>query len=84
MAKCEEHKFYCLNCGKEGIPLRRKLGFQHKSFHRKKMFCPWCGQEVNHIEVRNLEEERKFKEDFSNGVYLEEAKESIAICKGEN
>ena len=80
MAKHEEHKFYCLLCGRQGIPIRRPTGFQREPMHRKKLYCPWCKTEVNHIEVRNLEEERKFLEDFKNGVYKDEAEESRAAC----
>ena len=29
-------RFFCLNCGHEGIPLPRKISKQKKSFHRKK------------------------------------------------
>ena len=49
---CEEHKFYCLLCGREGIPLLRKTGFQRGSLHRKKLYCPYCKVEVNHIEIK--------------------------------
>ena len=77
---CEEHKFYCLLCGREGIPLLRKTGFQRGSLHRKKLYCPYCKVEVNHIEIKTLDEEEKFKEDFKNGVYKDEAEESRVAC----
>lgn len=77
MAKYEEHQFYCLLCGKPGIPLRRKAGFQHGAFHRKKLYCPYCKVEVNHIEIRNLTEKEEFLENFENGVYKDEAQESV-------
>lgn len=80
MAKYEEHKFFCLLCGREGIPLRRKAGFQHGSMHRKKLYCPYCKVEVNHIEVKTLDEEEQFKENFKNGVYKDEAEESRIAC----
>ena len=76
---CEEHKFYCLLCGREGIPLLRKTGFQRGSLHRKKLYCPYCKVELNHIEIKTLDEEEKFKEDFKNGVYKDEAEESRAF-----
>lgn len=81
MAKYEEHKFYCLLCGKAGIPLRRKVGFQKEALHRKKLYCPFCKTEVNHIEVRTLDEELNFKEDFKNGVYKNEAKKSLDFIR---
>ena len=76
MAKYEEHQFYCLLCGRPGIPLRRKSGFQHGPMHRKKLYCPYCRVQVNHAEIRNTDEKEKFLEDFKNGVYKDEAKRS--------
>ena len=35
-------EFYCLNCGKRGIPIMRKVGKQKADKHRKKMYCPYC------------------------------------------
>lgn len=77
MAKYEEHQFYCLLCGKPGIPLRRNVGWQHGSMHRKKLYCPWCAKEVNCIETRNLEEKELFLAKFNAGEYEKEAKESL-------
>ena len=71
-----EHSFYCLKCGQKGIPLARKEGRQHKSFHRKKMFCVFCKEEINHIECKNYLEVEEFKENYKTGVYEDEAKES--------
>ena len=76
MAKYEEHKFYCLSCGKAGIPLRRKVGFQHGAMHRKKLYCPNCRCEVNHIEIKTLEQEEKFQKEFQRGAYKDEAEKS--------
>lgn len=81
MAKYEEHQFYCLLCGRPGIPLRRKAGFQHSAMHRKKLYCPYCKTEVNHVEIRNILEKEKFLEDFENGVYKDEAEESRNTCR---
>lgn len=77
MAKYEEHQFYCLLCGRPGIPLRRKIGFQHGSMHRKKLYCPYCRVEVNHIEIKTLDEKITFEENFKNGVYKNEAEASL-------
>ena len=82
MAKYEEHTFYCLLCGRPGIPLRRKKGFQHGAYHRKKLYCPYCKVEVNHMEIRNFMEKEKFLENFANGVYKDEAEASLAACGG--
>lgn len=81
MAQFEQHKFFCLNCGREGIPLSRKINHKHKAFHRKKLYCPWCRQEVNHVEVSTPEEEAKFKEEFEKGMYKDEAAETLAFIR---
>jgi len=81
MAKYEEHEFYCLLCGRPSIPLRRKTGFQHSSMHRKKLYCPWCRQEVNCVEIKTLEEKETFLLNFKNGVYKNEAEESCNFVR---
>ena len=77
----ESHDFYCINCGKKSIPLSRKKGFQRNKFHRKKLYCPFCKEEVNHVECRTYEEREKFLEDFAKGAYIDEAKESILAVR---
>lgn len=70
-------RFFCLNCGEETITLPRKQSKQRKSFHRKKLYCYHCQNTINCIECKNDEDIRVFKEDFKNGVYANEAKESL-------
>lgn len=81
MAKYESHYFYCLNCGKKSIPIMRKIGHQHGKNHRKALYCPFCKQTVNHMEVKTFEEAIQFREDFNKGIFKEEAKESILYIK---
>ena len=72
------HDFYCLKCGRKGIPLARRRSLQHEQFHRKKLYCIYCQTEVNHIECRNEFEVMKFKQNFEKGVYKDEADASIS------
>lgn len=72
------HDFYCINCGKKAFSIMRKQGFQYKKFHRKKLYCPWCQITINTIECRNEEEAYEFKQDFENGVYVNECEENMA------
>jgi formate dehydrogenase maturation protein FdhE len=72
-----EHSFYCINCGNKGIPLMRKQGFKHQGMHRKQLYCVHCKCEVNHVECKTFDEVEEFRENFINGVYKDEAKESI-------
>lgn len=83
MAHYISSKFFCINCGKESIPLARKENQLHSKFHRKVLYCPWCKNTVNHIEVRNDEEAEEFRQSFEEGTFAEEAKESIEYTKNE-
>lgn len=71
------NSFYCLNCGNKGLDLPRKTSLQHGKFHRKKLYCIYCKEEVNHIECKTPEDIEEFKKNFENGVYKDEAKESL-------
>ena len=76
-----EHSFYCLKCGNKGIPLMRNQGFKHERHHRKKLYCPFCKQEVNHIECSSLDDVEEFRQNFENGVYKDEAEESVSYVR---
>lgn len=45
--------FYCTYCGHKGIPVIRKVGAERESGHLKKLFCLYCQQERNMVEIRN-------------------------------
>ena len=74
-------RFFCLNCGEETISLPRKKGKQRKSFHRKKLYCYHCQNTINCVECKNDEDIQIFKEEFSKGVYENEAQESLDIVR---
>lgn len=81
--KIDIHDFYCLNCGKRGLPVVRPQAHRREQFHRKKLYCAYCGLTVNHIEVKSDEEAYEFRQAFENGEFQEEARISIEEC-GEN
>lgn len=81
MAKMEYNDFYCLNCGNK-YTLPRKSNRRKESMHRKVLYCPFCGKDVNHIEIKTYEEKELFLENFKNGVYLEECQASLAYIGG--
>lgn len=72
MKKYESHEFYCSICGKRGIPISRQYGFQHKSLHKKKLYCLNCKRETNHIECKDARDVEIFKENFKKGLYKDE------------
>ena len=83
IARGEGHKFFCIKCGKESIPLFRKSQLCKEKFHRKRLWCPWCKQEINCIEVRNDQEKQEFLDLFQGGFFAEEAQECVEFIAQE-
>ena len=74
-----EREFRCLMCGQAGIPLMRNRGHQHSDGHRKKLYCYHCKTEVNHIEIKTIEDREEFLENWAKGVYKDEAEASVSL-----
>ena len=81
--RVELHDFYCLKCGNKGIGVFRNVGFQRERFHRKRLYCPFCKEEVNHIECKTYEEVQIFKDAFERGEFKDEAEESVSYLRSE-
>ena len=79
--KMKNHDFYCLKCGKKGLNVYRRQGHQHGKYHRKKLYCFYCKEEVNHMECRNQAEIDEFKVAFERGEFIDEAEESISYLR---
>lgn len=75
------NRFFCLSCGREGIPLARPVGQQREKNHRKKLYCIYCKESLNHIECKNEIEVQEFKTDFERGVFIDESKESLSYVR---
>ena len=65
--KYVSHRFFCPRCGREGIPIARKISQQREKGHLKRLYCPYCNMTLNMVECRDDFEVAKFKEDFKNG-----------------
>ena len=76
------HDFYCIKCGQRGLPIQRGRNIQREKFHRKKLYCFHCKEEVNHVECRNDVEVKKFLRDFKEGKYIDEAEASVSFIRG--
>lgn len=76
------HRFFCINCGKEGIPLARQTSLKKEKFHRKKLYCATCNKVLNHIECRSDIEVYEFKEQYQEGLFQQEAIESLFYMEG--
>ena len=47
-----ESVFYCVVCGRRGIPITRRRGAERDAGHLKKIFCLQCQKEHNHVECK--------------------------------
>lgn len=44
--------FYCVKCANKGIPIVRVHGQEREPGHLKKLFCLFCQEETNMVEVK--------------------------------
>ena len=77
------HRFFCTNCGREGLPLARKISHQHQKGHLKNLYCPWCKAEYNHWECHDDEEVKKFKEFYRMDVIRHELSDYVLRHPGQ-
>ena len=64
--------FYCTKCGHKGIPIIRKPGKAREPGHLKKIFCLYCQEEENMVEIKSngkytLED---FEIEYRNGNFV--------------
>ena len=71
MRAMETHRFFCPRCGQESIPLARKIGQKREKHHLKMLYCYHCKMTLNHVECRDEEEAKEFKERFLTGELAE-------------
>ena len=80
-------EMYCTKCGKKGFDIARKPSRLREPGHLKKLYCVYCNEERNHVEIReiysdyNLED---FKLEMQYGNFDEEGnrKEPYRIFRG--
>ena len=77
-SKYNTHRFFCIKCGNEGIPILRPRGFRHAAGHYKKLYCPHCQMEMNHVECLDDFDVYDFRMNFEEGAYLDEVEKSLA------
>lgn len=51
-----------------------------EKFHRKKLYCPWCQEMHNTIEVKNQQEEFDFHLMYSSGEFIKELETEDVEC----
>lgn len=64
-------KFYCTQCGNEGMIIPRKQGQERKSGHLKKLYCLNCREIINHVEIREMGNYtyEDFLNEFNAGIF---------------
>ncbi len=79
-----QSRFFCTKCGREGIPVQRKKGQERESGHLKKLYCLYCGEEVNHAEIREIGKynEEDFKQEYNLGRFVDGNKIAIKDLLG--
>lgn len=64
-------RFFCTECGKEGLPVFRNNGQKRKGGHLKKLYCPHCRKELNFVEIKDSYTIDDFKEEFKLGRFVD-------------
>ena len=77
--KNTQSRFFCTQCGKEGIPIVRKQSAQREPGHLKKLYCIFCQKEVNHAEIREIGgyTEQDFRAEYELGRFVDGLREPI-------
>jgi hypothetical protein len=79
MARFLGSHFFCTKCGNEGIPVQRKKGQERSGGHLKKLYCIYCKEEVNHVEIKENDNYtyEDFREEYELGRFKEGNRENI-------
>ena len=74
-----QSKFFCTECGNEGIPIIRSKGQTREPGHLKKLYCMHCKKEVNHVEIREIGgyTVEDFQKEFQLGRFKDGQREEI-------
>ena len=68
--KEESHQFYCVECGKKGIPVARSKSSQREKGHLKKLWCLNCKKETNHAEISKNYPVEIFLYEYNNHNFI--------------
>lgn len=66
-----QSRFFCTECGNEGICIMRPKGQIREPGHLKKLYCIHCKKEVNHVEIKENDDYtiEDFKREFELGRF---------------
>lgn len=65
-------RFFCTECGKEGLPIQRKMGQRREAGHLKRLYCLNCKKEINHMEIRDIDDYgiEQFEQEYQLGRFV--------------
>ena len=71
--KTTPSRFFCTKCGREGIPVHRKKGQEREAGHLKKLYCMYCGDYINHVEIKEIGSYsiEDFKQEYDLGRFVD-------------
>ena len=74
-----QSRFFCTECGNEGLPIMRPKGQMREPGHLKKLYCIHCKKEVNHAEIREIGgyTEEDFRREFELGRFKNGQREDV-------
>jgi hypothetical protein len=73
-------RFFCVCCGREGIPIQRKKGQEREAGHLKKLYCLYCGKECNFCEIKEYSYSYTYQDfllEFNNGNFSKEGERKL-------
>lgn len=80
--KTEESDFYCTKCGQFTYSIRRLKGQEREPGHLKRLWCPFCNEEHNCVEIRSSAygyTTDDFNMEFSIGNFDEEGNRKMSF-----
>jgi hypothetical protein len=66
---------YCTRCGNRGIDIPRRASQSREPGHLKHIYCPYCREDVNCVEIRPYGEKYKYEDfliEFKHGNFDED------------
>lgn len=80
MNQTEISQFFCTKCGHSTIPIQRHNGGYREPGHLKNLYCPYCREEHNCVEVRPDNSKYTFDDfqlEFQAGNFTKEGKRKM-------
>lgn len=67
-------RFFCTECGNQGIPIIRKNCKLREKGHLKKLYCIHCKKDTNHVEIKEDDHSYEYEDfllEFRTGRFVD-------------